>query len=76
MFCQFCIGTIGNACNIKLKKKTLLSSLVLGEDVRCGGGYLHGVLGSLPHLLHTLLPLSQYNAQGVDLQCLSSGEDI
>ena len=46
------------------------------EDVGAGGGDLHGVLGPLPHLLHTLLPLPQYNAQGVDLQCLSSGEDI
>ena len=56
------------------KKKTLLSSLILGEDVWCGGGYLHGVLGPLPHLLHPLLPLPANHSQGMDLQCLPGGD--
>ena len=46
---------------------------VSGEDVRGGGGDLHGVLGALPHLLHPLLPLSSDHPQGVDLQCLPGG---
>ena len=47
-----------------------------GEDVRSGGGDLHGVLGSLPHLLHPLLPLPPYHSQGVDLKCLPGGEAL
>ena len=45
----------------------------LGEDVRGGGGDLHGVLGALPHLLHPLLSLPSYHPQGVDLKCLPGG---
>ena len=45
-----------------------------GEDVRGGGGDLHGVLGALPHLLHPLLSLPSYHPQGVDLKCLPGGE--
>ena len=74
IFCQFCNGNNGNAWNNNLKKKkTLLSPLILGEDVWCGGGYLHGVLGPLPHLLYPFLPLSSNHAEGVDLKCLPSG---
>ena len=47
-----------------------------GEDVRGGGGDLHGVLGSLPHLLHPLLSLSSHHSQGVDLKCLPGGAVI
>ena len=47
-----------------------------GEDVRGGGGNLHGVLGAVPHLLHPLLPLSSDRPQGVDLQCLPGGAVI
>ena len=47
-----------------------------GEDVRGGGGNLHGVLGALPHLLHPLLPLSSDRPQRVDLQCLSGGKSV
>ena len=47
-----------------------------GEDVRGGGGNLHGVLGAVPHLLHPLLPLSSDRPQGVDLQCLLGGAVI
>ena len=47
-----------------------------GEDVRGGGGDLHGVLGSLPHLLHRLLPLPSYSSQGMDLKCLPGGEAL
>ena len=41
---------------IDLKRQVRLYSLVVGEDVRGGGDYLHGLLGALPHLLHLLLP--------------------
>ena len=50
------------------------TGFLVSEDVFLSRDNLHGLLGSLPYLLHPLLPLPANHSQGVDLQCLPGGD--